>query len=94
MEQPIVALFPEPGACGPTNNLVASGNHLLEKGIRTVFVIEESFEGELTARGFEERLMRMSPPPAAKPQPAALGFNGGQVPCSSAASSKCQISLA
>jgi hypothetical protein len=61
--QPTVALFPEPGAWGPTNNLVALGNHLRERGIRTVFVIEESFEGELAKRGFEERLMRMAPPP-------------------------------
>ena len=42
-----VALFPEPGAWGPTNNLVALGNHLLERGMRVVFVAEESFEGEL-----------------------------------------------
>jgi MGT family glycosyltransferase len=63
MDQPTVALFPEPGAWGPTNNLVAIGNHLLERDIRTVFVIEESFQGELAARGFEERLMRMAPPP-------------------------------
>jgi UDP:flavonoid glycosyltransferase YjiC (YdhE family) len=61
--QPTVALFPEPGAWGPTNNLVALGNHLRERGIRTVFVIEESFEGELAERGFEERMMRMAPPP-------------------------------
>jgi MGT family glycosyltransferase len=61
--RPVVALFPEPGAWGPTNNLVALGNHLLERNIRTVFVVEESFEGELVARGFEERLMRLTPPP-------------------------------
>ncbi|HEV7421716.1 MAG TPA: nucleotide disphospho-sugar-binding domain-containing protein [Mycobacterium sp.] len=61
--RPVAALFPEPGAWGPTNNLVALGNHLLERDIRTVFVIEESFEGELAARGFEERLMRLAPPP-------------------------------
>lgn len=57
-----VAVFPEPGAWGPTNNLVAVGNHLRERGIRVVFVIEESFEGELEKRGFEETLMRMAPP--------------------------------
>ena len=61
--QPTVALFPEPGAWGPTNNLVAVGNHLRERGMRAVFVVEESFEGELAARGFEERLMRLAPPP-------------------------------
>jgi MGT family glycosyltransferase len=63
MSKPTVALFPEPGAWGPTNNLVALGNHLLERGMRVVFVAEESFEGELIARGFEERLMRLAPPP-------------------------------
>ena len=65
--QPTVALFPEPGAWGPTNNLVALGNHLREREIRTVFVIEESFEGELANRGFEERLMRMAAPPPSEP---------------------------
>jgi len=62
MGEPTIALFPEPGAWGPTNNLVAIGNHLRERGIRTVFVVEESFEGELARRGFEERLMRLAPP--------------------------------
>ena len=61
--QPTVAAFPEPGAWGPTNNLVAVGNHLRERGMRVVFVIEESFAGELERRGFEEALMRMAPPP-------------------------------
>jgi MGT family glycosyltransferase len=63
MSQPVIALFPEPGAWGPTNNLVAIGNHLLERGMRVVFVVEESFDGELVRRGFEERLMRLAPPP-------------------------------
>ncbi len=61
--QPTVAVFPEPGAWGPTNNLVAISNHLRERGIRVVFVVEESFRGELERRGFEEALMRMTPPP-------------------------------
>src|SRR5258708_31300884 len=60
--QPTVARFPEPGAWGATNNLVALGNHLRERGTRAVFVIEGSFEGELANRGFEGRLMRMTPP--------------------------------
>jgi hypothetical protein len=51
MSQPTVALFPEPGAWGPTNNLVALGNHLRERGIRTVFVVEESFQGEPPSAG-------------------------------------------
>src|SRR3954465_2803342 len=73
MSQPTVALFPEPGAWGPTNNLVALGNHLQERDIRAVFVIEEPFEGELADRGFEERLMRMAPPPEGAGQAAPEG---------------------
>jgi len=67
-----IAFFPEPGAWGPTNNCVAIANVLAERGHRIVFVIDESFEGELVKRGFEERMMRMAPPdphadPAADP---------------------------
>ncbi|MGZ5293133.1 MAG: glycosyltransferase [Actinomycetota bacterium] len=57
-----IAFFPEPGAWGPTNNCVAIANVLFERGHRIVFVIDESFEGVLEAKGFEERMMRMSPP--------------------------------
>ena len=57
-----IAFFPEPGAWGPTNNCVAIANVLAERGHRIVFVIDESFEGELVKRGFEERMMRMAPP--------------------------------
>jgi MGT family glycosyltransferase len=57
-----IAFFPEPGAWGPTNNCVAIANILADRGHRVVFVIDESFEGELDRRGFEERLMRMAPP--------------------------------
>jgi MGT family glycosyltransferase len=57
-----VAFFPEPGAWGPTNNCVAIANVLAERGHRVVFVVDESFEGELVKRGFEERMMRMAPP--------------------------------
>lgn len=56
-----IAFFPEPGAWGPTNNCVAIANVLAERGHRIVFVVDESFEGELDKRGFEERLMRMAP---------------------------------
>jgi len=61
--QPTIAVFPEPGAWGPTNNLVAIANVLRDRGIRVVFVIEGSFAGVLEKRGFEEALMRMTPPP-------------------------------
>jgi MGT family glycosyltransferase len=56
-----VVFFPE-GAYGPTNNCVGIGHVLRRRGHRVVFVIEESFEGTLAEKGFEERLMRLSPP--------------------------------
>jgi MGT family glycosyltransferase len=57
-----VAFFPEPGAWGPTNNCIAIANVLVERGHRAVFVVDESFRRELEQRGFEERVMRMTPP--------------------------------
>ena len=57
-----VVFFPE-GAFGPTNNCVGIGEQLLARGHRVVFIIEESFAGTLEAQGFEERLMRLAPPP-------------------------------
>ena len=58
-----VVFFPE-GAFGPTNNCVGIAEVLQARGHRAVFVIEESFAGNLEAQGFEERLMRLTPPPA------------------------------
>ena len=52
---------------------MAVGNHLRERGIRVVFVIEESFEGELEKRGFEEALMRMAAPPGTRSRSARAG---------------------
>src|SRR3984893_9954539 len=57
-----VVFFPE-GAFGPTNNCVGIGDVLRRRGHRVVFVVEESFRGTLEAKGFEERLMRLAPPP-------------------------------
>jgi MGT family glycosyltransferase len=57
-----VVFFPE-GAYGPTNNCVGIADVLLRRGHRIVFIIEESFAGTLEAKGFEERLMRLAPPP-------------------------------
>ena len=57
-----IAFFPE-GAYGPTNNCVGIAAVLQERGHRVVFIVEESFAGTLEARGFEERLMRLGPPP-------------------------------
>jgi MGT family glycosyltransferase len=57
-----IAFFPE-GAYGPTNNCVGIGDVLRLRGHRVVFIVEESFAGTLEAQGFEERLMRLTPPP-------------------------------
>jgi UDP:flavonoid glycosyltransferase YjiC (YdhE family) len=58
-----IVFFPE-GAYGPTNNCVGIGQVLRSRGHRVVFIVEESFAGTLEAKGFEERLMRLGPPPA------------------------------
>jgi MGT family glycosyltransferase len=63
-----IVFFPE-GAFGPTNNCVGMGRILLENGHRVVFVVEESFAGTLEAQGFEERLMRLKPPPEVEEVP-------------------------
>src|SRR5213593_3303805 len=63
-----VVFFPE-GAYGPTNNCVGIGEVLRERGHRVVFVVEESFAGRLEARGFEERMMRLGPPPEQEEAP-------------------------
>jgi len=60
--------FPE-GAFGPTNNCVGIGTVLRERGHRVVFVIEQSFAGTLEEKGFEERLMRLAPPPEQEEEP-------------------------
>jgi MGT family glycosyltransferase len=57
-----IAFFPE-GAYGPTNNCVGIGDVLRRRGHRVVFIVEESFAGNLEAYGFEERLMRLGPAP-------------------------------
>jgi MGT family glycosyltransferase len=61
--------FPE-GAFGPTNNCVGIADVLRQRGHRVVFVVEDSFKSTLEAKGFEERLMRLAPPP---PEPEAPG---------------------
>ena len=58
-----IVFFPE-GAYGPTNNCVGIGSVLKARGHRVVFIVEELFAGNLEAQGFEERLMRLGPPPA------------------------------
>jgi MGT family glycosyltransferase len=56
-----VVFFPE-GAYGPTNNCVGIGDVLRRRGHRVAFIAEESFAGTLEEKGFEERLMRLTPP--------------------------------
>jgi MGT family glycosyltransferase len=63
-----IAFFPE-GAFGPTNNCVGIGDVLRRRGHRVVFIVEESFAGTLEAQGFEERLMRLTPPPQTEEVP-------------------------
>src|SRR5438552_10230622 len=63
-----VVFFPE-GAVGPTNNCVGIGEVLRERGHRVLFVVEESFAGNLEAHGFEERLMRLGPAPEVEEEP-------------------------
>jgi MGT family glycosyltransferase len=63
-----VVFFPE-GAFGPTNNCVGIGDVLRRRGHRVVFIIEESFAGTLEEKGFEERLMRLAPPPETEEEP-------------------------
>jgi MGT family glycosyltransferase len=63
-----IVFFPE-GAFGPTNNCVGIGEVLRQRGHRVVFVVEESFAGTLEEKGFEERLMRLAPPPDVPEEP-------------------------
>jgi MGT family glycosyltransferase len=63
-----IVFFPE-GAFGPTNNCVGIGELLRRRGHRVVFVVEESFAGTLEQKGFEERLMRLAPPPEQPEEP-------------------------
>src|SRR5947207_940046 len=68
MSERTIVFFPE-GAFGPTNNCVGIGEVLRERGHRVVFVVEESFAGTLEEKGFEERLMRLAPPPEQEEEP-------------------------
>jgi MGT family glycosyltransferase len=59
--RPTIVFFPE-SAYGPTNNCIGIGDVLRRRGHRVVFIVEESFAGALEEKGFEERLMRLTPP--------------------------------
>jgi MGT family glycosyltransferase len=69
VEVPRTIVFFPAGAFGPTNNCVGIGEVLRSRGHRVVFVVEESFAGTLSERGFEERLMRLAPPPEHEEEP-------------------------
>ncbi|HET7094214.1 MAG TPA: nucleotide disphospho-sugar-binding domain-containing protein, partial [Thermomicrobiales bacterium] len=56
-------------AFGPTNNCIGIAEDLQRLGHRAVFVVEESFAGTLAARGFDERTMRLQPPPDVPEEP-------------------------
>ena len=45
------------------------GDVLRRRGHRVVFVVEESFTGALEEKGFEERTMRLAPPPIEPEEP-------------------------
>ena len=68
LDRRTIVFFPE-GAYGPTNNCVGIGQVLQAHGHRVVFIVEESFAGRLEAQGFEERLMRLGPPPETEEVP-------------------------
>src|SRR6195952_760222 len=62
-------VFSPEGAFGPTNNCVGIGDVVGRRGHRVVVSLEESFAGTLEAQGFEERLMRLTPPPETEEAP-------------------------
>ena len=63
-----IAFFPE-SAYGPTNNCIGIGDVLRRRGHRVAFIAEQSFEGTLAEKGFEERLIRLAPPSDADEDP-------------------------
>ena len=54
--------FPR-GRSGRPTTASGSATCCAARGHRVVFIAEESFAGTLEAKGFEERLMRLTPPP-------------------------------
>ena len=60
----LTVLFMPESAYGPTNNCIGIGNVLRRRGHRVVFAAEASWQGKLTALGFQEDLVDLAPPPA------------------------------
>ncbi|GAA2030746.1 glycosyltransferase [Agromyces tropicus] len=54
-------LFMPESAYGPTNNCIGIANELVKQGHRVVFAAERSWQGKLTALGFEEDLVDLAP---------------------------------
>ncbi|MFF5294044.1 glycosyltransferase [Paractinoplanes globisporus] len=59
----LTVLFMPESAYGPTNNCIGIGDVLRRRGHRVVFAAEASWEGKLTALGFEEDLVSLAPAP-------------------------------
>ncbi len=62
-DRPLTILFMPESAYGPTNQCIGIGKVLLDRGHRVVFAAEASWQGKLTALGFEEDLVDLAPPP-------------------------------
>jgi len=67
-------LFMPESAYGPTNNCIGIGDVLLKRGHRVVFAAEASWQGKLTALGFGEDLVHLTPPPETEVQADAGQF--------------------
>lgn len=61
-DRPLTFLFMPESAFGPTNNCIGIANVLTGRGHRVVFAAEASWQGKLTALGFEEDLVHLAPP--------------------------------
>ena len=59
----LTVLFMPESAYGPTNNCIGIGDVLRRRGHRVVFAAEASWDGKLTALGFEEDLVSLAPAP-------------------------------
>ncbi|SEL87136.1 glycosyltransferase [Streptacidiphilus jiangxiensis] len=60
--RPLTILFMPESAYGPTNQCIGVGDILRRRGHRVVFAAEASWQGRLTALGFEEDLVDLAPP--------------------------------
>ena len=61
-QRPLCVLFMPESAYGPTNQCIGVGDILRRRGHRVVFAAERSWQGKLTALGFEEDLVDLAPP--------------------------------